>query len=155
MSNSAQQQVDQERVREMRLLMAEGGDKAVEHKFGEGSTQSAEFRLVQRQREAQARRAREQREKVAAEQQAKEHAKERRAASTKKDNVKEGQEKEPDKSKEQEQSTQGGPDAVQGTRSAEKSPEKAPEKAKVSQRDRMIAARQEEKVREPEQSLSL
>lgn len=153
MSNSAQQQVDQERVREMRQLMSEGGDKAVEHKFGEGSTQSAEFRLVQRQREAQARRAREQREKVAAEQHAKEHAKERREASTKKDNVKEGQEKEPDKSKEQ--STQGGPDAVQGTRSAEKSPEKAPEKAKVSQRDRMIAARQEEKVREPEQSLSL
>lgn len=46
-----QKQVDQERVKQMRKLMSEGGDKAVQHRFGEDATNSAEFKQAERDRQ--------------------------------------------------------------------------------------------------------
>lgn len=66
--------IDQERVRQMRRLIADGGEKAVEHRFGEEAKATPEYREAQRQRDAAKRRAQEQRERAASETRAKEHS---------------------------------------------------------------------------------
>lgn len=46
-------QLDQQRVKEMkRLLATAGGEKAVQQRYGEGSTSSPEFKAAIKQREA-------------------------------------------------------------------------------------------------------
>lgn len=46
-------QLDQQRVKEMkRLLATAGGEKAVQQRYGEGSTSSPEFKAAMKQREA-------------------------------------------------------------------------------------------------------
>lgn len=52
MATEEKNQVDAEKTKEIRQLMAEGGDAAVQHKFGEDVTESAEYRRAQKQREA-------------------------------------------------------------------------------------------------------
>lgn len=52
MATDEKEQVDAEKTKEIRQLMAEGGDAAVQHKFGEDVTDSAEYQRAQKQREA-------------------------------------------------------------------------------------------------------
>lgn len=52
MATDEKTQVDAEKTKEIRQLLAEGGDAAVQHKFGEDVTASAEYQKAQKQREA-------------------------------------------------------------------------------------------------------
>ena len=72
-------QIDREKAAEMRRLMSEGGDKAVEKKFGEEAKGTEEYREAQRQQEVRRRQAQKQRERVAAEQAARSHAEQRKS----------------------------------------------------------------------------
>lgn len=52
MATDEKTQIDAEKTKEIRQLLAEGGDAAVQHKFGEDVTASAEYQKAQKQREA-------------------------------------------------------------------------------------------------------
>lgn len=65
---------DKQQVRQMRALMAQGGDKAVEHRFGEQAKASAEYKEAQRQQGQAKRRAQQQRDRAAAERESRQHA---------------------------------------------------------------------------------
>lgn len=52
MATDEKTRVDAEKTKEIRQLLAEGGDAAVQHKFGEDVTASAEYQKAQKQREA-------------------------------------------------------------------------------------------------------
>lgn len=66
-SNESKQALDEKKVKEMRRLMAEGGDKAVEHRFGEQAKASPEYQRAAKQKAALDRQARRQREAMAKE----------------------------------------------------------------------------------------
>ena len=66
-SNGSKQALDEKKVKEMRRLMAEGGDKAVEHRFGEQAKASPEYQRAAKQKAALDRQARRQREAMAKE----------------------------------------------------------------------------------------
>ena len=59
-----EKKVDGDRVAEMRRLLQEGGDAAVERRFGTSAQVTEEYRVAQRQRAAARRRAEEQRRRI-------------------------------------------------------------------------------------------
>lgn len=74
--------IDHEKVAAMRRVLAAGGDRAVEQRFGEQARASAEFKEAQRQQEERRRQAKIQRERLAAEQEARAHADKRRGSTS-------------------------------------------------------------------------
>lgn len=118
--------LDDKKVKEMRRLMAEGGDKAVEHRFGEQAKGSAEYQRAAKQKAALKRQAGRQREAMAKEATSNEKT---RAASKGKGTT---SAKAPAKAPSQQQ------------------PKQQP---KQSARDRVIAARKAERER-PKEALS-
>jgi hypothetical protein len=66
-TNTDKKALDDKKVKEMRRLMAEGGDKAVEHRYGEQAKASPEYQRAAKQKAALKRQAGRQREAMAKE----------------------------------------------------------------------------------------
>lgn len=127
-STDNQRALDEKKVREMRRLMAEGGDKAVEHRFGEQAKASPEYQRAARQQAALKRQAGRQRAEMA-----------REATDNERDRA---------KAKGTAPATVASPDRPAAAKAP--SPGKQPGQ---SARDRVIARRRDEQER-PKESLS-